>query len=111
MKLIEKKCPNCGAGLEFKDNDKNCKCSHCGSSFEIERDTNKADLDEQFDLKPLDRSFSILAFVIYLFIFVVVFGLIAVILHILFNASKTNSSKISQSSEVYSNITYITNKN
>ena len=34
MKLIEKKCPNCGANLEFKDTDKSCKCSHCGSSFE-----------------------------------------------------------------------------
>ena len=31
MRLIEKKCPNCGADLEFKDNDKSCKCSHCAS--------------------------------------------------------------------------------
>ena len=25
MKLIEKKCPNCSASLEFKENDKNCQ--------------------------------------------------------------------------------------
>ena len=110
MKLIEKKCPNCGASLEFKDSDKNCKCSHCGSSFEIERDKSVEDLVDQFDLKPLDRSFSILAFVIYLFIFVVVICLIAAILHIVFNVSKTNSSKSSQDSGVYSITSDITNE-
>ena len=43
MKLIEKKCPNCGAGLEFGENDKSCKCSYCHRSFEIERDKDSLD--------------------------------------------------------------------
>ena len=43
MKLIEKKCPNCGASLEFNENDKSCVCNYCHRSFEIERDTSKLD--------------------------------------------------------------------
>ena len=42
-----------------KDSDKNCKCTHCGSSFEIERDSSKPDSIEQFDLKPIGKVFSI----------------------------------------------------
>ena len=38
MKIIEKKCPNCGAGLEFNENDKSCRCEYCKRSFEIERE-------------------------------------------------------------------------
>ena len=37
MNLIEKKCPNCGASLEFNETDKSCKCEYCHRSFEIER--------------------------------------------------------------------------
>lgn len=44
MKLIEKKCPNCGASLEFDDQAKSCKCSYCHRSFEIER--NQDNLEE-----------------------------------------------------------------
>lgn len=81
MKLIEKKCPNCGANLEFKDSDKSCKCSHCGSSFEIERDKDKSDLSDQFDLKPL-KAFSIFSaftfaeiFIIFIIVFVIIIAL------------------------------------
>lgn len=38
MKIIEKKCPNCGAGLSFGENDHSCKCDYCHREFEIERD-------------------------------------------------------------------------
>ena len=92
MKLIEKKCPNCGAGLEFKDSDKSCKCSHCGSSFEIERDKNVEDLVDQFDLKPIDKAFSILSFVIFIVIFAVAACFIAVVSHIVFSNSKSNTT-------------------
>ena len=37
MKLIEKKCPNCGGSLEFSETDKSCKCEYCHRAFEIER--------------------------------------------------------------------------
>ena len=55
MKLIEKKCPNCGADLEFGENDKSCKCKYCHRSFEIERDAkiDVSDLAEQFNLNEL----------------------------------------------------------
>ena len=39
MELIEKKCPNCGASLEFGDNDKSCTCNYCHRSFMIEKNT------------------------------------------------------------------------
>ena len=39
MRLIEKECPNCGAGLSFTKEDTTCKCEYCKREFEIERDT------------------------------------------------------------------------
>ena len=36
MKIIEKKCPNCGASLSFNDNDKETKCNYCNREFIIE---------------------------------------------------------------------------
>ena len=55
MKLIEKKCPNCGANLEFKETDKSCSCSYCHRSFEIERESNldTDDISKQFNLSEL----------------------------------------------------------
>ena len=51
MKLIEKKCPNCGASLSFSDTDKSCKCEYCKRSFEIERyNDNSSNLDDNFSL-------------------------------------------------------------
>ena len=41
MRLVEKKCPNCGANLSFGENEKSCKCEYCKREFEIERDTEK----------------------------------------------------------------------
>ena len=38
MKLVEKKCPNCGGGLSFGPEDKETKCEYCGKSFVIERE-------------------------------------------------------------------------
>lgn len=51
MKLIEKKCPNCGASLSFSDTDKSCKCEYCERSFEIERcNDNSSNLSDNFSL-------------------------------------------------------------
>ena len=55
MKLIEKKCPNCGGSLEFSETAKSCKCEYCHRAFEIERDE-KLDVNniaEQFNLSEL----------------------------------------------------------
>ena len=43
MDLIERKCPNCGAGLEFNESDKSCTCQYCKRTFEIKRDLTDAD--------------------------------------------------------------------
>lgn len=55
MRLIEKKCPNCGAGLEFEENDKSCKCDYCKRSYIIERENNdkKSISAENFNLSEL----------------------------------------------------------
>lgn len=70
MKLIEKKCPNCGASLEFSEIDKSCKCSYCHRAFEIERDNENMD---DYYLKSIETSkfayipFLIAALVIFCF--------------------------------------------
>ncbi len=48
MKIIEKKCPGCGAALKFGQNDTSVTCEYCGKSLHIQRDENKfAKLAEQ----------------------------------------------------------------
>ncbi len=53
MKLIEKKCPNCGASLEFDEKDKSCNCTYCHRSYEIEREETKEDIE--YKLKELQE--------------------------------------------------------
>lgn len=38
MKLIEKKCPNCGAELKFEKDETEVKCNYCNTSYIIQRD-------------------------------------------------------------------------
>ena len=68
MKLIEKKCPNCGASLEFNEKDKSCTCAYCHRSFEIEREENK----EDYNLNEIavTKSFSILFLIVPIIIFI-----------------------------------------
>ena len=47
MKLVEKKCPNCGGELKFSVNDKETKCDYCGKAYEIEREND--DKEELFN--------------------------------------------------------------
>ena len=50
MRLVEKKCPNCGGELKFGFEDKETTCEFCGRSFEIERDEKvNNDNDERFN--------------------------------------------------------------
>ena len=63
MRLIEKECPNCGAGLHFTKDDTTCKCEYCKREFEIERDTEKKKLDEQFILNELKTPFKIFSYI------------------------------------------------
>jgi hypothetical protein len=47
MKLVEKKCPNCGGDLKFGINDKETKCEYCNKAYEIEREND--DKEELFN--------------------------------------------------------------
>lgn len=91
MNLIEKKCPNCGAGLEFSDSDKSTKCAYCKRSFEIERDTSKSDLIDQFDLKPI-KAVSIFSSIMFFIMFIFVAGFIATVAYQVFNSSHNSNS-------------------
>lgn len=62
MRLIEKECPNCGAGLSFTKEDTTCKCEYCKREFEIERDPEKKKLVDQFSLSELRTPFKIFSF-------------------------------------------------
>ena len=47
MKFVEKKCPNCGAGLKFDDGASSVSCEYCNQTYYIQRDEKKyAKLDE-----------------------------------------------------------------
>lgn len=62
MRLIEKECPNCGAELHFTKEDTSCKCEYCKREFEIERDTDKKKLVDQFILSELKTPFKFFSF-------------------------------------------------
>ena len=88
MKLVEKKCPNCGANLEFGENDKSCKCEYCKRSFEVERDENinNNNLSEQYSLNETGKTIAKVAgitmvapFVIFLISFLTILTSIAFI--------------------------------
>ena len=53
MKLVEKKCPNCGAGLSFNSSDKEVTCKYCNVSFEVEREA--SDYGINIDTEKLSK--------------------------------------------------------
>lgn len=80
MKLIEKKCPNCGANLSFNDTDKSCKCEYCKREFEIERDEKTSNdnynLIDQKSMKHLNivgGIITIIIIILSIFVFYTVF--------------------------------------
>lgn len=81
MKLVEKKCPNCGANLEFSETDKSCKCEYCHRAFEIERDEkiDVSNLADQFNLSELNgplKMFGIFSGTVMVSIFIITFLII-----------------------------------
>lgn len=65
MKIVEKKCPNCGASLDFKVGESDIACSHCRRKFAVKydgvdfaklsADEVKSLKDANIDLKPVRR--------------------------------------------------------
>ncbi len=53
MRLIEKSCPNCGAGIEIEENATSCKCDYCKRTYTIEKDK---DEKKKFDPKNIKLS-------------------------------------------------------
>lgn len=81
MKLIEKKCPNCGAELKFDKDDTEVECIYCKASYEIQRDGDLNDLinnvfdQEDFILhrkmvSKISKGIIIFTCIIFIFVFV-----------------------------------------
>ena len=106
MRLIEKKCPNCGAGLSFSENDKSCKCEYCKREFEIERDTDKTKLVDQFNLIPLKtfasifKIFTIGSFVSSLFITLIIFAVFGLFIFGIIKSIDSQTRKNKESNEI-----------
>lgn len=68
MRIIEKKCPNCGAGLEFNETARVCKCDYCKRSFVIEHDENikTNDIAEHYRLSNSNKKLLTIIFVSFL---------------------------------------------
>ena len=84
MKLIEKKCPNCGADLEFDKDDTEITCKYCHTCYEIQRDGDLDDLVKNvFDandfilhrkmVQNFSKGIMIFTMIVFIFIFVMFF--------------------------------------
>lgn len=106
MRLIEKECPNCGAGLSFTKDDTTCKCEYCKREFEIERDTEKRKLDDQFSLSELKtpiKLFSYLTFGSFISHAIIMVVMFIIIIIVAFNLIKglNDSNSIFNSKAYY----------
>ena len=81
MKLVEKKCPNCGASLKFNKEDSSVTCNYCNTVFDITKDPTE-ELKEEFVLRAktvrkMSKTimiFSMVVFVIILLIAIIMFS-------------------------------------
>lgn len=130
MKIIEKKCPNCGAGLNFDENDKSCKCEYCKKEFEIERDqqNNSNNLPDQFKLSEAGKSFMKIAgitmlvpSIFFIIIFLIIVTTLVIVIpksinqtikpkQIIENINKIDSENLYTIKETANNIDYQTAK-
>lgn len=53
MEILNYKCPNCSAGLEFNSKTQKMACEYCGNSYTVEE---LEELEEQKE-EPLKRGF------------------------------------------------------
>ena len=76
MKLVEKKCPNCGANIEFNAEHKTVTCNYCNTTFEVERDIEK-ELKEEVILRfketrKIGKTISIFAITMFIVIAIII---------------------------------------
>lgn len=78
MKLVEKKCPNCGAGLSFNKDSHEVTCEYCKKSYVIEKEESKDKgknledyykLVEEFNNHPIGKVSNVMAIIIFIFAF------------------------------------------
>ena len=119
MKLIEKKCPNCGAGLSFNDNDKSCKCDYCKRAFEIERDNtidSSVSINDQYQLSELKGPLKIVGlyfagtYIVGAIIAIIVFILVGVVGYNIYKQARSQLSDVDNNSIINkkNNTKYIT---
>jgi DNA-directed RNA polymerase subunit RPC12/RpoP len=80
MKIVEKKCPNCGANLEFKKGDTEVVCEYCKKKYLIEDNKENKDFPD-YNLVGTEATNAIFkgAMVTYVIIFIAVifvFGIV-----------------------------------
>jgi len=89
MKLIEKKCPNCGANLKFENNSKEVTCNYCNATFIIDRENSKMHDEFSSEFINLQRkNVKRISNVVFIFSFVIFFIVILIFLIIFFKISR-----------------------
>lgn len=85
MKLIEKKCPNCGGKLQFEKKDNEVTCSYCNASYIVDKDAediigdliNPEQITKHFNMVSKTGTaitiISIVVFIIIMIVFVIMF--------------------------------------
>ncbi len=106
MKIIEKKCPNCGGNLDFKVGERDVRCESCRRKFAVEYDADLNGLSEKamdalkaadISLRPV-RKF-MLAMIIGFFVIVAIAVTISIIR---INASRADfNKKVEQSQQEF----------
>lgn len=76
MKLIEKKCPNCGASLSFDKHDTDVTCEYCKKSYVIQRDEIKIENNENSKTDNIEVHYNLVSFkkrnkAVFLFVYIV----------------------------------------
>lgn len=101
MKLIEKKCPNCGASLEFNNYDKSCKCEYCKKSYVIEMESKDRDFYSPNNFNLLEKKSNSLFLIIFAIMFTIAFGFI---ITIGFNTIKNDDFENESSEAVFTKV-------
>ena len=107
MKIIEKKCPNCGANLDFEVGERDIQCGSCRRKFAVEY--GDIDLDQlskkaenalkaaDISLRPARR---MMVFIIIAFIVLAIVGTVISTISII-NSRKRFDEQVEQSQREY----------
>lgn len=91
MKIVEKKCPGCGADLKFEENDTNIKCEYCGKELYIQKDEKKYEKFDETHLadaykfvdefgKPIAKGIAIFQIVMFIFVGLFIIGTFSIVI-------------------------------